>query len=67
MATLLIGLVLTFLMNQSWQFIIIWGIIIGLGSGLFLTVLSPYVANRWFKKRRGLATGILTASTAMGS
>ncbi|MEH7236667.1 MFS transporter [Bacillus sp. JJ1562] len=66
MGTLLVGLLLTFLMNQSWQLIIIWGIIIGLGSSLFLTVLSPYVANHWFKEKRGLATGILTASTAVG-
>jgi predicted MFS family arabinose efflux permease len=53
-------------MNQSWQMIIIWGFIIGLGSSLFLTVLSPYVANHWFEKRRGLAVGILTSSTATG-
>lgn len=66
MGTLMIGLLLIFLMNQSWQLIIIWGVIIGLGSSLFLTVLSPYVANHWFKEKRGLATGILTASTAMG-
>ncbi|OES43441.1 MFS transporter [Domibacillus iocasae] len=66
MATLLSGVVLTFFMEQSWQLIVIWGIIIGLGSGLFLTVLSPYIANRWFEKRRGLAVGILTASTATG-
>ena len=33
---------------------------------MFLTVLSTYVANRWFEKRRGLAVGILTASTATG-
>lgn len=66
MGTLLFGLLLIYLMNQSWQLIIIWGIIIGLGASLFLTVLSPYVANHWFKEKRGLATGILTASTAMG-
>lgn len=66
MATLLTGILLTFMMNQSWQLIIIWGMIIGLGSSLFLTVLSPYVANHWFEKRRGLAVGILTASTATG-
>lgn len=66
MATLLSGIVLTFFMQDSWQLILIWGVIIGLGSGLFLTVLSPYVANRWFIKRRGLAVGILTASTATG-
>lgn len=66
MATLLTGIMLTFIMNQSWQLIIIWGFIIGLGSSLFLTVLSPYVANHWFEKKRGLAVGILTASTATG-
>lgn len=66
MATLLTGLMLTLMMNQSWQLMIIWGIIIGLGASLFLTVVSPYVANHWFVKRRGLAVGILTASTATG-
>lgn len=66
MATLIVGGTLTFLMNQSWQLIVIWGGIIGLGASLFLTVLSPYVANHWFVKRRGLAVGILTASTATG-
>ena len=59
-------MLLTFIMQQAWQLIIIWGVIIGLGSSLFLTVLSPYVANHWFEKRRGLAVGILTASTATG-
>jgi MFS family permease len=66
MSTLLAGILLTFFMQYEWQLILIWGIIIGLGSGVFLTVLSPYVANRWFEKRRGLAVGILTASTATG-
>ncbi|WP_299745874.1 MFS transporter [uncultured Rossellomorea sp.] len=66
MGTLLSGTLLTLVMNQPWQLILIWGIIIGLGSSLFLTVLSPYIANRWFVKRRGLAVGILTASTATG-
>jgi len=66
MATLVLGMSLTFFMSQSWQLIIIWGGIIGLGASLFLTVLSPYVANHWFVKRRGLAVGILTASTATG-
>ncbi|WHY69423.1 MFS transporter [Neobacillus sp. SuZ13] len=66
MATLLTGIILTLMMNQSWHMILIWGVIIGLGASLFLTVVSPYVANHWFEKRRGLAVGILTASTATG-
>ncbi|MFJ7646238.1 MFS transporter [Lysinibacillus sp. NPDC097279] len=66
MTILMIGISLTLLMQQAWQLIIIWGFIIGLGASLFLTVLSPFVANHWFEKRRGLALGILTASTATG-
>ncbi|CAM5219275.1 putative MFS family arabinose efflux permease OS=Ureibacillus acetophenoni OX=614649 GN=SAMN05877842_10886 PE=4 SV=1 [Ureibacillus acetophenoni] len=66
MATLVIGTSLAFLMTEPWQLIIIWGVIFGLGSSVFLTVLSPYIANRWFEKRRGLVVGILTSSTATG-
>lgn len=66
MAVLAAGLTLTFVMEQEWQLLLIWGVMIGLGSGLFLTVLSTQVANRWFVKRRGLALGILTAATATG-
>lgn len=66
MALLAAGLSLTFMMKSEWQLMLIWGVMIGLGSGLFLTVLSTQVANRWFVKRRGLVVGILTAATATG-
>lgn len=66
MSTLIIGTTLTLMMNQSWQLIFIWGFIIGLGASLFLTVVSPYISTHWFGKRRGLALGILSASTATG-
>ncbi|PLT33423.1 MFS transporter [Bacillus sp. V5-8f] len=66
MSVLMLGIGFTFFMEYSWQLILIWGIIFGLGSSVFLTVLSTYVANRWFEKRRGLVIGILTASTATG-
>ncbi|MBM7633104.1 MFS transporter [Geomicrobium sediminis] len=66
MLTLLTGSILTLVMTEPWHLIIIWGVIIGLGASLFLTVISPFVANYWFKKRRGLVVGILTASTATG-
>ena len=66
MATLITGSALTLVMQQSWQLIIIWGFIIGLGASLFLTVVSPYVSNALVWKRSGLALGILSASTATG-
>lgn len=66
MAILTVGLGLTFIMKEEWQLILIWGVMLGIGSGLYLTVLSAQVANRWFVKRRGLAVGMLTAATATG-
>ncbi|GIN93015.1 MFS transporter [Siminovitchia terrae] len=66
MGTLMVGLFSSLFMTETWHLVIIWGILIGGGSSLFLTVLSPIIANRWFVKRRGLAVGVLTASTATG-
>lgn len=66
MSLLMVGLASTYVMQHEWHLLLIWGVMIGLGSGLFLSVLSAQVANRWFVKRRGLAVGILTAATATG-
>lgn len=49
-----------------WQFVMLWGFVVGAGSGMAATVLGAAVANRWFTKRRGLVMGVLTASTATG-
>ena len=54
-------------MTQSWHLIALWGIFSGIGSGAVATVLAATIANRWFLKHRGLAMGILTASTATGN
>ncbi len=52
--------------TQYWQFVLWWGIVVGVGSGLAATVLGAAVATRWFTQRRGLVMGLLTASTATG-
>ncbi len=49
-----------------WQFVLLWGVVVGVGSGMAATVLGAAVANRWFTERRGLVMGVLTASTATG-
>jgi predicted MFS family arabinose efflux permease len=54
-------------MTQTWHLIALWGVFSGIGSGAVATVLGATVANRWFLKHRGLAMGILTASTATGN
>ncbi|SFD52080.1 MFS transporter [Bacillus sp. UNCCL81] len=66
MGTLLTAILLTTIMSQIWHLFIIWGIIIGLSAGAFLTVLNAYVATTWFEKKRGLALGLLTSSSAAG-
>jgi len=66
MALLTVGYGLSTVATRYWQFVVLWGIVVGLGSGLAATVLGAAVANRWFTERRGLVMGLLTASTATG-
>jgi sugar phosphate permease len=49
-----------------WHFVVLWGFVVGIGSGLAASVLGAAVATRWFNARRGLVMGLLTASTATG-
>ncbi len=60
------GLVLSLGMNRIWQLVLLWGVVIGLGTGLMAMVLGATVASRWFTQRRGLVVGVLSASTATG-
>ncbi|MBA4754906.1 MAG: MFS transporter [Sphingobium sp.] len=61
-----IGLLLSLGMSQLWQLVLLWGVVIGLGTGLTAMVLGATVATRWFSDRRGLVMGLLSASTATG-
>jgi predicted MFS family arabinose efflux permease len=54
-------------MTQSWQLVLLWGVLSGLGSGCVAPVLAATITARWFATRRGLVMGILTASTATGT
>jgi sugar phosphate permease len=66
MVMLSIGYAASTLAKQYWAFVVLWGVVVGLGSGAAATVLGAAVANRWFTARRGLVMGVLTASTATG-
>jgi MFS family permease len=50
----------------SWQLLLLWGVLIGLGTGSMALVFAAIVANRWFVRRRGLVMGVLTAASATG-
>jgi MFS family permease len=60
------GVGLTSLMRAPWQMDLLWGVLVGAGTGSMAGVLAATVANRWFVARRGLVTGVLTAASATG-
>ncbi len=61
-----VGASLTTLMTSAWQLYLLWGLVVGGATGAIAVPLAAIVANRWFDRRRGLVTGILTSSNASG-
>jgi MFS family permease len=60
------SLLLSLAMTKVWQLMLLWGVAVGIGTGMTALVLGATVAARWFNARRGLVVGILTASAATG-
>jgi sugar phosphate permease len=66
LVTVATGAALTTVMTSPWQLYLLWGVVVGLGTGCMASVLAATVANRWFVARRGLVIGVLTAAGATG-
>jgi len=45
---------------------LLWGVLVGTGTGGTSMVLAAVVATRWFDARRGLVLGALSAANATG-
>jgi MFS family permease len=60
------GLLASLAMTRLWQLLLLWGVVVGVGTGLTAMVLAATVATRWFNHRRGLVIGMLAASSATG-
>ena len=45
---------------------LLWGVVVGIGTGSTALVLSATVVNRWFTTQRGLAMGLLGAASSTG-
>src|ERR1700754_756505 len=60
------ALLVSLTMTKVWQLMLLWGVVIGIGTGMTALVLGATVATRWFVARRGLVVGIMTASVATG-
>lgn len=61
-----LGLACSLAMTRIWQLVLLWGMVVGLGTGLTALVLAATISTRWFNSRRGLIVGVLTASSATG-
>jgi MFS family permease len=57
---------LTVFMKSSIELILLWGVCVGLGTGSMALAFVATVTGRWFVRRRGLVTGVLTAGGAAG-
>lgn len=64
--TISLGALGTTLMTAVWQLFMLWGVVVGVGSGCMAAVFAATVANRWFVARRGFVVGALTAASASG-
>jgi sugar phosphate permease len=61
-----LGTLATVTIKDPWQLFALWGVLVGVGTGIIAVVLGAIVVQRWFAVHRGLALGMLTASAATG-
>lgn len=65
-ALLAVSVALTTQMRNQWELTLLWGVLVGTGTGVTSLVLAAVVATRWFDERRGLVIGALSAANATG-
>lgn len=57
---------LTVFMTSSWQLLLCWGVLVGVGTGSMALAFVATVTSRWFVRHKGLVSGVLTAAGAAG-
>jgi sugar phosphate permease len=60
------GVALTPAMREPWQFVLLWGVVVGVATGFLGGYFAAFIAARWFREREGLVVGLLTAANAAG-
>ena len=61
-----VGAGLAAFVTQPWHLVLLWGVVVGTGTGCMASVFAATIANRWFVARRGLVTGALVAAGGTG-
>jgi len=52
--------------TEAWQFVALWGGLVGVGTGGATGVLGSIVAARWFTTNRGFVIGVLSNASSAG-
>lgn len=66
LALIAVGLFPLIQMRDMWQLHVLWGLVVGIGTGAVAGTLGATVAVRWFNKYRGLVVGLFGAASAAG-
>src|SRR5712692_8826318 len=66
LAAIAIGLFFLLSLHELWQLYLVWGLLIGVGTGIASQVTGATVAHRWFRTHRGLVIGLFGAATSAG-
>jgi sugar phosphate permease len=66
LTTVGIGSISTIFMDRPWHLMLLWGVVVGVGTGSMALVFAANIANRWFIAKKGLVIGMLTAASASG-
>ncbi len=61
-----LGALSTLYISQPWHLILLWGVIVGGGTGAMALVFAATMVGRWFVAKRGIVIGVLTAAGAAG-
>lgn len=60
------GLFLLTGINTLWQLHLLWGVVVGVATGMLSGTLGATTALNWFNKYRGIVLGIFSAASATG-
>ncbi len=66
LASIAAGLFLLAILGSLWELYLVWGLLIGVGTGIASQVTGATVAHRWFRTHRGLVIGLFGAATSAG-
>jgi len=66
LALIAAGMFALLALRDLWQLHLLYGLVVGIGTGIASQVTGAAVAHRWFRKQRGLVIGLFGAATSAG-